>query len=340
MRAIRNAPPTVEVIETDDPEGDGELIRVAAAGICASDLMYLDYGSRQIAGHEFAGTLQDGTPVAVEALFGCESCRQCEQGNYNRCEASGPTALGMLQAGGMSEYFIAPRRAVIRLPSGLDVNDACLVEPASVALHGCHAGHVGPDTRVAVVGAGAIGILAAVGVQSMGGSEVALEARHPHQHEARERVGAEVPTDHYDVVIETAGSESGLRRGSSSLARAAPSSMSACTATSRGLMAKPSRKRWVFGRRWATPATMADGSSPRPLTCWHVIPDSATSSSPIATQWRTPQKHSESPRTGRRGSSEWSWNSDPAPQDSGSSSCSSSTLFFRDSMSFTKRSRS
>jgi 2-desacetyl-2-hydroxyethyl bacteriochlorophyllide A dehydrogenase len=212
MRAVRNAPPTVEVIETDDPEGEGELIRVAAAGICASDLMYLEYGSREIAGHEFAGTLQDGTPVAVEALFGCESCGQCEQGNYNRCEVGGPTALGMLQAGGMSEFFIAPRRAVRRLPSGLDVKDGCLVEPASVALHGCHAGQVGPDTSVAVVGAGAIGILAAAGVQNMGGSEVALEARHPHQHEARERIGAEEPADHYDVVIETAGSESGLHR--------------------------------------------------------------------------------------------------------------------------------
>jgi threonine dehydrogenase-like Zn-dependent dehydrogenase len=212
MRAIRNAPPSVEVIETDDPQGEGELIRVTAAGICASDLMYLEYGSREIAGHEFAGTLQDGTPVAIEALFGCESCRQCELGYYNLCEASGPTALGMLQPGGMSEYFIAPSRAVIRLPSSLDVRDACLVEPASVALHGCHAGQVGPDVRVAVVGAGAIGILAAVGVQSMGGSEVALEARHPHQHEARERIGAEEPAGDYDVVIETAGSESGLHR--------------------------------------------------------------------------------------------------------------------------------
>jgi len=212
MRAIRNAPPSVEVIETDDPDGDGEIIRVAAAGICASDLMYLEYGSREIAGHEFAGTLPDGTPVAVEALFGCESCLQCELGNYNRCEATGPTALGMFQPGGMSEFFIAPQHAVIALPSDLDVHVACLVEPASVALHGCHAGQVGSDMSVAVVGAGAIGVLAAAGVQSLGGSEVALEARHPHQHEAREQIGAQEPVGKYDVVIETAGSESGLHR--------------------------------------------------------------------------------------------------------------------------------
>jgi len=65
---------------------------------------------------------------------------------------------------------------------------------------------------VAVVGAGAIGILAAVSALAMGAPEVALEARHPHQHEAAERIGATAVTGGYDVVIESAGSESGLHR--------------------------------------------------------------------------------------------------------------------------------
>jgi 2-desacetyl-2-hydroxyethyl bacteriochlorophyllide A dehydrogenase len=86
------------------------------------------------------------------------------------------------------------------------------VEPASVAWHACHLGPVGRDTRVAVVGAGAIGILAAASAQAMGAPEVAVEARHPHQHEARERLGAGTPTADYDIVLETAGSESGLHR--------------------------------------------------------------------------------------------------------------------------------
>jgi len=67
MRAVRNAPPGVEVVEIDEPEGDGELVRVATTGICASDLTYLQYGSTQIAGHEFAGRREDGTAVAIEA---------------------------------------------------------------------------------------------------------------------------------------------------------------------------------------------------------------------------------------------------------------------------------
>jgi len=212
MRAVRNAPPEVRVVDIDEPEGDGELVRVAGTGICASDLMYLRFGSTQIAGHEFAGVLPDGTAVAVEAIFGCGQCPQCEQGNYNRCE-QGPTALGMFDPGAMCEWFRAPGHALIPLPTGLDVKDASLVEPASVAWHSCHIGDVGADTRVAIVGAGAIGILAAAAAQAMGAPEVAVEARHPHQHEARERIGAVTPTGGYDVVIETGASESALHRG-------------------------------------------------------------------------------------------------------------------------------
>jgi threonine dehydrogenase-like Zn-dependent dehydrogenase len=211
VRAVRNAPPGVEVVEVDEPEGDGELVRVAATGICASDFNYLRFGSTQIAGHEFAGVLEDGTAVAVEAIFGCGACAECEQGSYNLCE-QGPTALGMLDPGGMCEWFRAPMHALRPLPPGLDVADASLVEPASVAWHSCHIGDVGPDTTVAVVGAGAIGVLAAVSAQAMGASDVAVEARHPHQHEARERIGAMTPAAGYDVVIETGGSDSALHR--------------------------------------------------------------------------------------------------------------------------------
>jgi len=211
MRAVRNAPPGVEVVEIDEPEGDGELVRVAGIGICASDLTYLQYGSTQIAGHEFAGRREDGSAVAVEAIFGCGACPQCEQGSYNLCER-GPTALGMLDPGGMCQWFRAPGHALVPLPEGLDLKDASLVEPASVAWHSCHLGHVGPETRVAVVGAGAIGILAAASAQTMGAPEVAVEARHAHQLEAGARIGAVTPGAGYDVVIETAGSESGLHR--------------------------------------------------------------------------------------------------------------------------------
>ena len=118
--------------------------------------------------------------MAVEGFFGCGKCEQCEQGTFNMC-SMGPTAPGMLSPGGMSEWFRAPSHVLVPLPPRLDVSDASLVQPASVAWHSCHQGEVGPQSRVAVVGAGAIGLLAAASAQQMGAPEVAVEARHPHQ---------------------------------------------------------------------------------------------------------------------------------------------------------------
>lgn len=213
MWAVRNAGETVEVVEVDEPGGDGVLVEVRATGICASDLTYLSWGSTQIAGHEFAGTTPDGTAVAVEPIFGCGACAACETGSFNRCER-GPDALGLFDPGGMCERYVAPQHALVPLPAGLAVGDASLVEPASVAWHAAHLGGTASDTTVAVVGAGAIGILAAAAAQAMGAPAVAVEARHPHQHEARERIGATAAAagGGYDVVLETAGSESGLHR--------------------------------------------------------------------------------------------------------------------------------
>jgi 2-desacetyl-2-hydroxyethyl bacteriochlorophyllide A dehydrogenase len=213
MKAVRNAPPTVEVVDVDEPDGSGELIRVASTGICASDLMYLRWGSTQIAGHEIAGVRDEGTPVAVEAIFGCGECDFCAQGAYNNC-VQGTVGLGFTEPGGMSEWFRAPSHCLVPLPVGLSAADAALVEPGSVALHACHVAGVGPDTSVAIVGAGAIGILAAAAAQLLGAPLVAVEARHPHQHAARERIGARAASGvaQYDVVIETGGSESALHR--------------------------------------------------------------------------------------------------------------------------------
>jgi 2-desacetyl-2-hydroxyethyl bacteriochlorophyllide A dehydrogenase len=202
----------VKVVDAPDPEGDGVRIKVAAVGICASDLIYLRHGSQEIAGHEFAGVTEDGVPVAVEAIFGCGACEQCEQGSYNMCDTTTMNVLGMTIPGGMSEYFVAPRHVVVPLPEGLAVEDASLVEPASVAWHACHIGQVGPEHRVAIVGGGAIGMLAGASAQVMGAGEVAIDVRHPHQAAARERLGAVTPVGQYDVVLETGGTESSLHR--------------------------------------------------------------------------------------------------------------------------------
>lgn len=68
MRAVRAAPPGVELVEVDEPEGPSELLEIHAAGICASDFLYIGLGSQQLLGHELAGTMADGTAVGAIAL--------------------------------------------------------------------------------------------------------------------------------------------------------------------------------------------------------------------------------------------------------------------------------
>lgn len=201
------------MVEVDEPPGTGEVLDMRATSVCASDLSYVRFGSRNILGHELAGVRGDGTPVVVEAIYGCMACPQCERGTYNLCPTHGERALGMFADGGMAEQFRAPTARLVPIPDGLDLRDASVVEPASVSWHALRLAATGPDTRVAVVGAGALGLLAVAGARKQGATDVALEARHPHQHEAGERLGATIGAEgDYDVVVEAAGSLESLAR--------------------------------------------------------------------------------------------------------------------------------
>ncbi len=184
-------------------------MRVASAGICGSDLHLLGWSLPVVMGHELAGTLQDGTPVAVEPVDPCWRCKACTDGAYNLCERGASMVFGVGRDGGMAELCLAPPTSITRLPAGIALADASVVEPLAVAIHGvCRAG-IRADHRVAVVGGGALGLLAVVAAQSRG-AQVALEARHDRQKEVGDALGAIAVSDGYDVVIEAAGTTSAL----------------------------------------------------------------------------------------------------------------------------------
>jgi len=212
MRAVRSAPPGVEVVDIDVPEGPGELVSIRAASICSSDFSYIAHGSTAIIGHELAGVTEDGRAVAVEAIFGCGECELCETGRYNLCPTTGRLQLGMGVDGGMSEWFRVPEHALVDLPEGLDPANASIVEPLAVAWHACALAGIEDGMRVAVIGGGALGLMAVAAAKDLGAGEVAIEARYPHQIERGERLGATTPTGRYDVVIEAAGSASSLKQ--------------------------------------------------------------------------------------------------------------------------------
>ena len=81
MKAVRSRDGAVAVVEVDEPPGMGEeVLDMRATSVCGSDLSYIRMGSTDILGHELAGLRADGTPVVVEAIYGCTECALCQRG--------------------------------------------------------------------------------------------------------------------------------------------------------------------------------------------------------------------------------------------------------------------
>lgn len=212
MRAVRNTEQGIRVAEADQPEGPGVHLVIASAGICGTDVNFATGGVRGYTyGHEFAGTTADGQCYAVEPTVYCGECDQCRAGHVQRCNAPEHGSLGMFRDGGMCDAVMVPEYMLVPLPADLDVRDACLVEPASVAWHGLRSAALEPGERLAVVGGGSIGLLAAAAARRLGHG-VDVEVRHKHQRAAAERLEAGSTDGGYDVVIDAAGSEAGLAR--------------------------------------------------------------------------------------------------------------------------------
>jgi threonine dehydrogenase-like Zn-dependent dehydrogenase len=218
VRAVRIRDGRVGLDQVPADSGPGVRVRVRSAGICGSDLHLMSSGVLEAAGvtvgHEIAGVTDDGTAVGVEPLAPCGSCRPCRAGDYNLCATGGGMIFGIGRDGGMADEIRVPERALVPLPTGVAVRDGSLVEPLAVVVHSFRRASVRPDQRVAVIGGGTIG-LCAVAVGRALGCEVALLARHDHQREAGQRLGATEAgaetTGDYDVVVEAAGTESALR---------------------------------------------------------------------------------------------------------------------------------
>ena len=215
MRAVRNTGSEVAVVQVDDPSEPGAAathLDVVASSICGTDLNFIEMGlSGFTLGHEFTGVCGAGQAYAVEPTLYCGSCEQCCAGATQRCTSALQGNLGIFRDGGLCDAIVVPDAALVPLPEGLDARDACLVEPAAVAWHGVQRARLRPGERVAVVGGGSIGLLAVAAARRLG-FEVDLVARHPHQLTAAEALGADRPSGLYDVVIDAAGSESGLAR--------------------------------------------------------------------------------------------------------------------------------
>ncbi|HQR03609.1 MAG: alcohol dehydrogenase catalytic domain-containing protein [Proteobacteria bacterium] len=209
MKAVRCCDRHVVLQQVPPPSGPGVRVRIAAAGICGSDLHMIASGFPLPAtlGHEMAGITEDGTPVAIEPMAPCGHCAHCVAGEYSYCERGPGMIFGVGLDGGMAEEIVVPARALVPLPASIPVADACLVEPLAVAVHGVSMLGLRPHHRVAVIGGGSIG-QCAVAAATASTAHVHLAARHDAQKLAGERLGAKIGVEgEYDFVIDCAGTD-------------------------------------------------------------------------------------------------------------------------------------
>ena len=169
----------LELLDVPQPEPgtDEVLIRIAACGICGSDVHGYDGSSGRripplVMGHEAAGVVaavgdgvtafRAGERVTFDSTVSCGACAYCLQGAINLCERRevvGVSCGDYRRAGAFADYIAVPQRIVYRLPDGMPFAEAAMLEAVSVALHAVKMSRAGKGDAALVIGAGMIGLL-------------------------------------------------------------------------------------------------------------------------------------------------------------------------------------
>ena len=175
-------------------ERPAALIRVAACGICGSDISRGFAGKAYfyplVMGHEFSGVIEEAAPggkfrkgdrVAVFPLIpkNMETDPACLSGDY--AQAAEYDYYGSRRDGAFAEYLRVPEWNLFSVPEGVDLLHASMTEPAAVALHGVRKLSIQPGDNAVVFGAGPIGNMTAQWLRIQGCSRVFIVDVDPHK---------------------------------------------------------------------------------------------------------------------------------------------------------------
>ena len=214
-RGARFGPLSLRDVDPPElPGADWLPLRPRLSGICGSDLATLDGRSSRYfepivsfpftPGHEIVGDMEDGRRVVVVPVLSCASrgidppCAGCVSGQINLCER---VAFGHLEpglqcgfcestGGGWSQEMVVHVSQVVEVPEGLSDEAAVLVEPTACAVHAARQVDAG---RVAVLGAGTLGLLTVAALRRLSpATEIVATAKHPEQRRWAKELGADV----------------------------------------------------------------------------------------------------------------------------------------------------
>ena len=188
LQQVMTNPGEITFREVPVPEvkDDQVLVKIRNIGICGSDI-HVYHGKHPFTkypvtqGHEVSGEIaeigknvsgfQIGQKVTIEPQVYCGHCYPCRHGKYNLCEEL--KVMGFQTTGTASEYFAVDAAKVTALPEEMSYDEGAMIEPLAVAVHAVkRAGDV--KGKIAVLGAGPIGILVAQTAKGLGAESVMI----------------------------------------------------------------------------------------------------------------------------------------------------------------------
>ena len=199
----------LEEVERPTPSPGQVLVEVMAAGVCGTELHFLDgllvpARTPITLGHEVAGVVAEigdgvtdvavGDRVAVHYFHACGMCGRCLRGDDHLCDAP-LGAMAFATDGAFADYVAVPASSVVPVPTGLDLVEAApLCCSGTTALHAAGVAGLHEDDNAVVYGVGGVG-LALVQVLKLAGARVIAVARSEGRLKLAQEMGADVTVD-------------------------------------------------------------------------------------------------------------------------------------------------
>ncbi len=188
---------------------DNVIIKIKSVGICGSDIHgYTGASGRRIPplvmGHEASGTIVEvncnskfkvGQNVTFDSTIYCGNCEYCKTGLVNLCShrrVLGVSCDEYMQDGAMAEYLSLPERIVYRLDDKINLDDAALIEPASVAYHSISLSEIKTNGTVLILGAGVIGLIIIQALRIKGCNNIIVADKDEKRLDIAKHYGAKI----------------------------------------------------------------------------------------------------------------------------------------------------
>lgn len=196
-----------------EPVRGAAVVRIDRCGICGTDVAAFRKGTPYapfLCGHEWAGTvmaigpgdggdddsgrIREGDRAVMAVPVACGRCAECRAGHGHRCAAIMSLAYGIHPLtpphGGYAPRIAVPTDSLVAVPDALSIDDAAMVEPATVALHAIRRRSPKLGDRVLVLGAGPIGLFALQLAHIAGAGEVFVLEPNASRRSLAESLGA------------------------------------------------------------------------------------------------------------------------------------------------------